>query len=218
MYWLPLIGLLSGMRINEIAQLALADIGLLEDVPCFHVADDRDDEMDGRRAKRVKTDAARRIVPVHDALVNLGLLDYVQNVSQDGHSVLFPELIGGRDGPGQPASKQFARYCDRVGLRDPELVFHSFRHGTVGRMRTAGIAKELRMVVVGHSAAEDTHDGYGDIKNDFSIADRKRAIDALRFESVLDYSALKELRPTLLTLHTALMRTHARNPPKQVNH
>lgn len=210
MYWLPLIGLHSGMRINEIAQLALADIGSRDGIMCFHVTDDDADETPGRRTKRVKTDAGRRIVPVHDALVNLGLLDYVRAVHQDGHGVLFPELIGGRDGPGQPASKQFARYCDRIGLQDPGLVFHSFRHGAVGRMRAAGVAKELRMVVVGHSAAEDTHDGYGDIKNDFSIADRKRAIEALKFDQVLCYEDLKKIAPTLADLKRALIRARTR--------
>jgi integrase len=210
MYWLPLIGLHTGMRINEIAQLVLADVGWHDGIACFHVTDDDADEAQGRRAKRVKTDAGRRMVPVHDALVSLGLLDYVHTVRQDGHKVLFPELSDGRDGPGQPASKYFARYCDRVRLRDPGLVFHSFRHGAVGRMRSAGIAKELRMVVVGHSAAEDTHDGYGDVKNDFSIADRKRAIDALNFLGALNYIELEALRPTLGTLRDAIKRGRER--------
>ena len=195
MYWIPLIGLHSGMRINEIAQLTLADIVARDGIACFHVTDGDSDEIQGRRAKRVKTDAGRRVVPIHDALVDLGLLDYLHTVRQDGHSVLFPELVGGRDGPGQAASKQFGRYCDRVGLSDPGLVFHSFRHGAVGRMRAAGIAKELRKIVIGHSAAEDTHDTYGDIKNDFSITDRKAAIQALNFEAALNYAALKELAP-----------------------
>jgi integrase len=210
MYWVPLIGLHSGMRINEIAQLALVDIGAHDGIVCFHVTDDGDDEVQNRRAKRVKTDAGRRIVPVHDALVNLGLLDYVRTVRQDGHRVLFPELIGGRDGPGQPASKHFARYCDRVGLSDSGLVFHSFRHGAVSRMRAAGISKELRMVVVGHSAAEDTHDGYGDMKNDFIIADRKRAIDALNFDETINYDKLKRTRPTATTLRNSVARAQAR--------
>ena len=189
MYRLPLIGLHSGMRINEIAQLELADLISYADTVCFNVDDDGDDGEDdtmSRRAKRVKTDAGRRVVPIHGALIDAGLLDYVDALRREGHSALFPELAGGRDGPGQAASKQFARYCDRVGLVDRALVFPSFRHGAVGRMRAAGIAKELRKVVVGHSAAEDTHDGYGDIKNDFSIADRKRAINALKFENALD--------------------------------
>jgi integrase len=210
MFWVPLIGLHSGMRINEIAQLALVDIVSHDGIECFHVTDDDSDESQGRRVKRVKTDAGRRVVPIHTALVDLGLLDYLRTVRQDGHSVLFPELIGGRDGPGQPASKQFARYCDRVGLVDPGLVFHSFRHGAVGRMRAAGIAKELRMIVVGHSATDDTHDGYGDIKSDLSVADRKRAIEVLRFDNVLDYNALKALQPTLANLRDALSRIQTR--------
>ncbi|WP_036165116.1 site-specific integrase [Massilia sp. 9096] len=211
MYWLPLIGLHSGMRINEIAQLALADVGARDGIACFHVTDNGDgDETDGRREKRVKTDAGRRIVPVHDSLISLGLLDYLQTVRHAGRSVLFPELIGGRDGPGQAASKQFARYCNRVGLDDPALVFHSFRHGAVSRMRTAGIAKELSMVVVGHTPGDDVHDTYGDIKNDFSIADRKRAIDTLRYDGVLDYAGLKKLRSTLVDVREALARARSR--------
>lgn len=210
MYWLPLIGLHTGMRINEIAQLELADIGSHDGIPCFHVTDDDADEAQGRRVKRVKTDAGRRIVPVHDALIDLGLLDYVHTVRQDGHKVLFPELSDGRDGPGQPASKHFARYCDRVGLRDPALVFHSFRHGAVGRMRAGGIRKELSMVVVGHTPADDVHDSYGDIKNDFSIADRKRAIDALTVDNVLDYDGLKMQRPALVDLRAAVKRAYGR--------
>jgi integrase len=87
MYWLSLIGLHTGMRINEIAQLALADIGSHDGIACFHVTDDDADEAQDRRAKRVKTDAGRRIVPVHDALINLGLLNYVQAVRQDGHRI-----------------------------------------------------------------------------------------------------------------------------------
>lgn len=210
MFWLPLIGLHSGMRINEIAQLALADIVSPDGIACFHVTDNDTDEAPGRRTKRVKTDAGRRIVPIHDGLVSLGLLDYVQTVRHEGYSVLFPELIGGRDGPGQPASKHFALYCNRVRLHDPALVFHSSRHGAVGRMRAAGIAKELRMIVVGHSPADDTHDGYGDIKNDFSIADRKRAIDALQFDNVLSYDGLKMQRPTLADLRAAVKRAYNR--------
>lgn len=178
MYWTLLIGLHNGMRINEIAQLALIDIVPRDRIMYFQVTDDDSDEALGHCAKRVKTDAWRRIVPVHDALMNLGLLDYIQTVRDDGYSVLFSELIGGRDGPDQPASKYLARRRDRIGLRDPRLVLRSFRHGAVGRMRAAGIAKEFRMVAVGQSASEGTHDAYGDIKNDFTMRDRKLAVDA----------------------------------------
>lgn len=207
MFWLPLIGAHSGMRINEIAQLLLSDLVMLDGVHCFNVTDspDPDEEPEeAARAKTIKTEAGKRIVPVHAQLIELGLWAYADALKSAGHSRLFPDLVGGRDGPGQPASKQFGRYCDRIKLTDAELVFHSFRHGAVGRMRSAKVAKELRMVVVGHSAAEDTHDDYGDIQNDYSVHDKLAAIAALDFDAVVDYAALRARTPTLAALEHSL--------------
>lgn len=213
MFWLPLIGVHTGMRINEIAQLLLSDLIMIEGVHCFNVTDSPDPEEEPEevaRAKTIKTEAGKRVVPVHPRLVELGLLAYADALRSAGHSRLFPDLVGGRDGPGQPASKQFARYCDRIKLSDAELVFHSFRHGAVGRMRSAKVAKELRMVVVGHSAAEDTHDDYGDIQNDYSVHDKLEAIAALNFDSVIDYSALAARAPKIDFLTRSLLRQAGR--------
>jgi len=207
MFWVPLIGLHTGMRINEIAQLEVEDVVTLENVICFNVTDlPSSEDNPAGPSKKVKTSAGRRMVPVHTALIALGFLDYVRAIHDLAQTRIFPDLVGGRDGPGQPASKFFGRLCDRLGLTDPDLVFHSFRHGAIGRMRGAGVAKEIRMVVVGHSAAEDTHDGYGDRLNDFSIADRKLAIDALQFDRIIDYGGLKERRPTLEDIRNGIPR------------
>lgn len=198
MFWVPLIGLHTGMRINEIAQLEVADIVTRDAVICFNVTDQPSSDDNARASnKKIKTGAGRRIVPVHHALISLGLLDYVRDLNRLGQTRIFPDLSIGRDGPGQPASKHFARLCDRIGLTDPALVFHSFRHGAIGRMRAAGIPKETRMVVVGHSATEDTHDGYGDMQNDIGVGDRKLAVETLKFDTVLDYDSLRALTPTV---------------------
>lgn len=209
MFWLPLIAAHSGMRINEIAQLELSDLVTLDGVVCFNVTDSPDPEEEpeaAARAKTIKTEAGRRIVPVNARLIALGLMDYADSLRAAGHMRLFPDLVGGRDGPGQPASKQFGRYCDRIKLTDPELVFHSFRHGAVGRMRSARVPKELRMVVVGHSASEDTHDDYGDIQNDYGVHDKRGAIAVLDFDGVIDYAALAARAPTLKALTGSLGR------------
>ena len=220
-FWLPLIGVHTGMRINEIGQLLLSDLAIKDGVHCFDVNDEPDqyEEADliGELSKSVKTEAAKRLVPVHSRLIELGLLDYADALQKAGHKRLFPDLSDeGRDGPGQPASKQFARHCDRIGLTDKELVFHSFRHGAVGRMRSAGVQKELRMVVVGHSALEDTHDGYGDVNNDHSIVSKQGAIEALNFDCALDYVALRTAAPMIRDLEQALTRIarRAKKPAK----
>lgn len=211
MFWVPLIGVHSGMRINEIAQLTLADLELHDGVHCFNVTDlpDPDEEaelVDALAGKTLKTEAARRFVPIHPRLLDLGLLQYAKALGDAGMTRLFPDLLGGRDGPGQPASKQFGRYCDRIGLTDPALVFHSFLHGAVGRMRSKMVPKELRKVVIGHSLLEDTHDGYGDMQNDNAVKDRYDAIAALNFDGVIDYNQLAAHAPDLATLNHSLSR------------
>jgi integrase len=219
MFWVPLIGVHTGMRINEIAQLLLSDLIVRDGIRCFNVTDAPDPEEERDllgRAKSLKTDAAKRVVPVHTQLVELGLFDYADILRAAGHIRLFPDLEGSRDGPGQPASKQFARYCDRINLSDDSLVFHSFRHGAVGRMRSARVPKELRKVVVGHSALEDTHDGYGDIQNDYSINDKRDAIEALNFNEIIRYTMLKSKAPTLAKLEPALARNAKRKHPGEV--
>ncbi|MYM32649.1 hypothetical protein GTP58_30385 [Duganella sp. CY15W] len=211
MFWVPLIGAHTGMRINEIAQLNLADLEMHAGVHCFNVTDlpDPDEEaelVNVLAAKALKTEAARRLVPIHPRLVELGLLEYADALRGAGMTRLFPDLVGGRDGPGQPASKQFGRYCDRIGLTDPALVFQSFRHGAVGRMRSKMVPKELRKVVVGHSLLEDTHDGYGDMQNDYAAKDRYDAIAALNFDGIIDYNQLAAHTPDLAALNDSLSR------------
>ncbi|SDC80310.1 hypothetical protein SAMN05428966_102370 [Massilia sp. PDC64] len=61
-------------------------------------------------------------------------------------------------------------------------------------MRAAGIPKELRMIVVGHTPTDDVHDPYCNSKNDLSIADRKHAVNAFNFNNVLNYDGLKARR------------------------
>lgn len=60
------------------------------------------------------------------------------------------------------------------------------------------------MVVVGHSASEDTHDDYGDIQNDYSVHDKLSAIAALDFDDVIEYSELAARAPTLAALERSM--------------
>jgi hypothetical protein len=55
-----------------------------------------------------------------------------------------------------------------------------------------------------NSAAEDTHDDYGDIHNDYSVHDKLAAIAALDFSGVIDYPALRSRAPTLEALEHSL--------------
>ncbi|MCQ6508053.1 recombinase, partial [Vibrio parahaemolyticus] len=52
-----------------------------------------------------------RTIPLHPKLIELGFVDYVQNLTNER---VFPELKRGRDGYGQAPSKWFASFRDKV--------------------------------------------------------------------------------------------------------
>lgn len=184
---------------------------MIDGIHCFNVTDepdpnDEDDQQELVRRKSIKTEAGKRVVPIHPKLIELGLLSYAHTLRHAGHTRLFPDLATeNRDGPGQPASKQFGRYLNRLKLTDRRLVFHSFRHGAVEHLRRhTDLPRELRKLVVGHSPYEDTHDSYGTIEKSYSTQQKREAIARLDFDGAIDYVGLKQRTPSLADLNKAL--------------
>ena len=73
-YWVPLIGLFSGLRANEICSLYLDNVKTFEvnkrwKVWCFNIL-----EESSRPDNKLKNRSSRRIVPIHDTLIDLGFL------------------------------------------------------------------------------------------------------------------------------------------------
>lgn len=208
-FWLTLVGLHTGARINEIAQLDLADIISVDGISCFNFTDELDQGVSigpGRQKKRLKTEAGKRIVPIHSHLIELGLLEYVNLLREEGHVMLFPDLAHAKKNYGSLASKWFAHNCDRIGLKDPALTFHSFRHGATTLLAKKNVQRELRKVIVGHSHHDDVHDHYIHLAGMFSVFEKQQAIELLDFSNVIDYSGLKKIAPTLKELRQALAR------------
>lgn len=75
-YWFPLIGLHTGMRVEEIAKLRTEDVRQEDGVWCFDI-------------KKAKTKAGERLVPIHPRLIALGFLSHVKSVK---HERLWPDL------------------------------------------------------------------------------------------------------------------------------
>ncbi|QIX16881.1 site-specific integrase [Burkholderia multivorans] len=157
-YWLPLLGLFTGGRINELSQLYLVDIVQSEAGQWFLdfnlMGADKVDESD----KSLKTANARRVVPLHNRLVQLGLPEYVQALRKAGHTRLFPELK--RDavkGYGKPASSWFnERFLGRtLGIeRNGMKTFHSFRHTFLTATERQGIPERVMAQLAGHQRGD----------------------------------------------------------------
>ena len=120
-YWAPLIALYTGMRVNEIAQLYVADIDKVGKTPCFNIAPYRD-------GQHLKSANAERHMPIHPKLIELGFMDYVADVRDAGCKHMFPGLNWSGSGPGSSISEWFARYRKKQGVMGESKTFHCFRH------------------------------------------------------------------------------------------
>lgn len=184
-WWLPIIALHTGMRLEEIAQLRCAD--LARDgtgLPFIRVHDEG--------GNQVKNANSIRHVPVHPFLAGLGFLDLFEG---GGARRLFPDLTWNKSLQrwGADYSERFTRYRKRVGLYERLMDFHSFRHTFITAMRTKA------KVDIGAVAAIVGHDDGPDVKRfwqtneytDYDIGDLAEAVARLDYAAIgVDLSPL----------------------------
>lgn len=158
-FWLPLLALLSGARQGELAQLRVADLAQDEETGVWYL------DIGTGGGRNIKTASSRRKVPLHPALVDIGLLRYREALVAAGakpEASLWPAL--GLTLEAQPASawsKWFTRHLrDKAGIEDRAKVFHSFRHTFKRLARDARLTEEVHDALTGH-AGGGVGRGYG---------------------------------------------------------
>ncbi|HFV9237517.1 TPA: tyrosine-type recombinase/integrase [Enterobacter mori] len=151
-YWTPLMGVLTGARVNEIAQLLLDDVLAEDGVYYLNL------ESDSENGKKLKNANARRKIPIHSTLIGLGFIDYVNALKDAGYDRVFPELKPHKTkGYGRPVSAWFneSLLARRLKLeRNRTKSFHSFRHSVSTLLKEKGVSPELRAQLVGHVRGE----------------------------------------------------------------
>jgi integrase len=159
-YWVPLIALYSGARLEEICQLEVRDITKVGDIWCFDIND--------RGDKTVKTDAGKRLIPLHPQLISLGLLEYWETMERQGEKRLFPNL---KKTPSTNYSHHlstwFTQYRKECGVgieKGEKKTFHSFRHTFLLACKESGMPHEMAAQIVGHETSHKdmTYGRYGD--------------------------------------------------------
>ena len=151
-YWLPLLGLYTGARIEELCQLKVDDFKFTDE--CHYI----DIHGDGDAENRVKTSSSVRKIPIHNQLIRLGLLDVVARRPRG--SFLF-DLQRINTNLGHEPSKWFGRYKTSLGLPKGTKVFHSFRHTLRDRLTSSGAPNEHIREILGHEQVGETYGRYG---------------------------------------------------------
>lgn len=170
-FWIPLLGLYTGARIDELSSLELKHIEKVNGVlSCFL------SHPDAANAGG-KNNFAPRWVPVHPEVIKAGFGDYIDQLRKEGHTRLFPCLgFSVRDGYGKRASADFTKYRRSVGVGamnnsgSSTKVFHSFRSTLITALVEKRVDGNIRRALVGHASGEvfgvndnrDVHDAIYD--------------------------------------------------------
>lgn len=158
-YWVPLIGLYTGMRLEEICQLHTEDIYEEDGLYVINISSD---SSDGLKDKILKTKNAIRKVPIHSKLIDLGLIDYRNKVISSGKIRLFPELNKTNNTPkyGKQVGKHFASLVARKNISDGK-TFHSLRHSFSDFFKKKNLHTDIFRQVFGHESTELAARQYG---------------------------------------------------------
>ena len=142
-FWLPVLSLFHGSRMSELAALPLS---AFKAGKCGQQYFDLEDQ-------KVKNEGSERLIPLHPDAIAAGFLDYVAELQEGGAHWLFPDLDHDNpNGPGHEFSKGWGRWMTKVGMTDPALTFHSFRHAWKRRARASEVKEEIHDVLSGHAS------------------------------------------------------------------
>jgi integrase len=155
-FWVPIIGLLQGMRQAEIVLLNKSEIVEAHGVWCFDIRE--------RADRSLKNESSARLIPIHKDLLELGLLDHWRALP-DGP--LWPDLMMGKSGkplkdPADQYGKAFLRQVAAAGITSPGHVFHALRHRFASACRAARMPDSSRLYLGGWAQVEGDASRYGD--------------------------------------------------------
>ena len=165
-FWLMMIALFSGARVNEICQLnPQHDIIQDEKTGIWYFNLTNESEGGVGVKKSHKNESSKRKVPVHSTPLGCGFLDYLKRIRGLSHDRIFNGFKPKAGKASYYAEEFFRKYLEKVGLRNDKtmgkkvLGMHSLRSTfmshTVRRLIEGGISQSQAISniqpIVGHS-------------------------------------------------------------------
>ena len=142
-YFVPIIAIHTGMRLEEICQLRLEDVYKEGTVDIIRVTISKETKL--------KTVTSQRIVPIHENLKRVGFLEYCNYMKKQKKERVFWDLTKSRDGYGRNIGRYFMEYLRKVGVYEfQSKVFHSLRHSFIINLLQNGVREEVVNGLCGH--------------------------------------------------------------------
>ena len=154
-WWGTMLGLYTGARVNELAQLYLDDVRQVSGVWGIFL-------WKTGRNQKIKNKSSIRFVPLAQPLLEAGFLDFLDDMRACGHPRLFPHLPAGtkKDGTpngkgyGRQLSRQFGAYAKKLGI-EKGTGFHAFRHTFSTMLAEAEVPPADIAMITGHAVRSE---------------------------------------------------------------
>lgn len=178
-FWIPLIALYSGMRQNEICQLYIEDVRQEDGVWYFNLNEEKD--------KSLKNPNAFRNVPIHNKLIELGLLEYYEKIKNEGHQRLWPNLKFDKRSEKYNIEfgKWFMSYFRTHVTEDKTKVFHSFRHTVEDILLdltiTDNVPESAVDVIIGHEHENGSNTGKRHYHSGFNVKLLSEVLNKIKY-------------------------------------
>lgn len=178
-YWIPLMSLFSGARLGEVCSLSVDDFEEIDGIKCYFIPD-------------AKTPGGRRTVPIHSALLGLGLWTYRDFLKSRNEAKLL--WFRPKSKPTKSVGEQWGKWVSRCGIADKSKVFHSFRSTAITDMYDSDAPNPAAIRdTVGHTGG--TAGVHGKYIHGGALKRALAAIESLQFPTV-DITVLRREDPT----------------------
>ena len=163
---IPLVGLYTGMRLNEICSLQWGNVRREDGIWYFDIT-------------AAKSEAGVRVVPVHSRLSWLP-----ERRSEDPRELVWPEMEpGGPDAKHSwQFSKRFTAHRRRAGIESDDrwrTAFHSLRKNVTRCIERARVPQTEWAEIVGHEKAGITYRVYN--PDGLTMAQRSEIVELIRY-------------------------------------
>lgn len=161
-FWLPILGLFTGCRIEELCQLYIENVKEDDGIWFLDISEEvYENEEGGSVIRKVKTQQSNRLVPLHPVLVMLQFPEYVKSLKENGHERVFPELNKIQHRYSHHPSQWFSTFRKKCGITEKKKTFYSFRHTFITHLVLKQVGERMRHQVEGHLLNDITQEYTG---------------------------------------------------------
>lgn len=182
--WLPLVMLFHGMRPTEAAQMDTTDVIQVDGVWAFDISAETKGATGAERwsDKSLKNDSSTpRRIPIHQRILDLGFLDYLQSRTQAGERKVFAVKSYGEAGYFESIRHEFTEWLNAVGAKRANTSPHSLRHNW-GTAAFRVVDDPLRKIMGGWTLGKGVDVAKYLHTNRLSLADMKAYLDKVTFD------------------------------------